>query len=63
LVPSIKSLRQSILDLSTRDDSVKENADKTYRFYEFINALSEVHFKTRLADKASPYLFFTLMND
>jgi len=59
---SFKSLRQDIRDLSTRDDSVRDNANKTFRFFELVNALTQVHFKTRLAHKTSPSLFVTAAN-
>lgn len=60
---SFKSLRQDIRDLSTRDDSIRENANKTFRFFELVNALTDVHFKTRLAPKISPALFVTVANN
>ena len=59
---SIGSLRPDLLNLSTRDDSVPENADKTYRFFEFISAVTDVHFKTQLAAKISPAVFVTVAN-
>lgn len=59
---SISSLRQDIMDLSTRDDSVRENANKTFRFFELITALTDIHFKARLAKKTSPSLFVTTEN-
>jgi len=62
LAASPKSLRQGIQDLSTRDDSVRENANKTFRFYELINALTDIHFKKRLMDKVYPPLFLTVTN-
>lgn len=61
-VTSVKELRSDILDLSTRDDSTRENANKTYRFYELISALTEVHFKSALASRTAPALFITVAN-
>ena len=58
-----RSIRQDIQELSTRDDGVKENANRTYRFFEFITAVTDVHFKARLATKASPHMFVTLANN
>lgn len=60
---SVKSLRKSILDLSTRDDSVPENASKTFRFFELITALTDVHLKAQLAAKTSQSLFVTVINN
>ena len=57
-----KSLRPEIQELSTRDDSDPANAGKTFRFYELLNAISEIHFKKRLAAKTSPPLFVTISN-
>jgi hypothetical protein len=59
---AVKSWRQDIIDLSTRDDSLPANASKTYRFYELITALTDVHFKTRLAQRTAPELFVTVAN-
>jgi hypothetical protein len=59
---SPKSLRQDIQDLSTRDDGVRENANKTFRIFELITALTDVHFKTRLAQRTSPEIFATVAN-
>ena len=58
-----RSIRPEIQELSTRDDGIRENANKTYRFFEFMTAVSDVHFKTRLAAKASPQMFVTLANN
>ena len=62
ITSSVKSLRPEIINLSTRDDSIRENANKTYRFFEFISALTEVHFKSQLASKLSPEIFVTVAN-
>lgn len=59
---SVRSIRSEILDLSTRDDSLRENANKTYRFFEFITSVTEVHFKSQLAAKLSPAIFVTIAN-
>ncbi len=59
---SVRSIRPEILDLSTRDDSLRENAKKTYRFFELITAVTEVHFKSQLAAKLSPAIFVTIAN-
>lgn len=58
-----RSIRQDIQELSTRDDGVKENANRTYRFFEFMTAVTDVHFKARLATKTSPQMFVTLANN
>jgi hypothetical protein len=60
---SVKSLRKSILEISTRDDSIPENAGKTFRFFELITALTDVHLKTQLAAKTSQSLFVTVINN
>jgi hypothetical protein len=57
-----KSIRQDIQDLSTRDDGMRENADKTFRFFELISAVTDVHFKARLAQRTSPQIFVTVAN-
>lgn len=62
LEASPKALRPEILELSTRDDRLPQNAGKTFRFYELVFALTNIHFKTRLADKASPTIFVTIDN-
>ena len=62
LTPSPKFIRQDIQDLSTRDDGERTNANKTFRFYELINALTDIHFKNRLMDKTYPPLFITVTN-
>lgn len=62
LLVSPKSLRPDIQDISTRDDSDPANAGRTFRFYELVNALTEIHFNKRLATKTSPPLFVTISN-
>lgn len=58
----VKDLRPDILALSTRDDRAQKDANRTYRFYEFMHALTNVHFKTQLAGKTSKSLFVTVKN-
>lgn len=58
----VSDLRPEILALSTRDDRNAADANKTYRFYEFMYALTNVHFKTQLAGKSSKSLFVTVQN-
>lgn len=53
---------QKIRGLSTQDDSVRENADRTYRFYEFISALATVHLQNKEAIKLPPPTFVLLTN-
>lgn len=59
---SVKDLQADILELSTRDDSRPINANKTYRFYEFMSSLSSIHFKAQLSAKVSRSLFVTVTN-
>jgi len=59
---SIKELRSDVRELSTRDDTTRESANKTYRFYELISALTDVHFRSNLAARTSPPLFVTVAN-
>lgn len=61
-VLSPRSLRPDIRDLSTRDDTDPANAGSTFRFYELLNAITEVHFNKRLAAATSPPLFVTIAN-
>jgi hypothetical protein len=58
----VKDLRPDILALSTRDDRAPKDANRTYRFYEFMHALTNMHFKTQLAAKTSRSLFVTVKN-
>jgi hypothetical protein len=62
LVPAIKELRPEIQQLSTRDDSNRADANKTFRFFELITALTDIHFKDHLARRISPAIFVTLDN-
>lgn len=62
LVPAIKELRPEIQHLSTRDDSNRADANKTFRFFELITALTDIHFKDHLARRISPAIFITVDN-
>lgn len=57
-----KELRPEFASLSTRDDRQVADANKTYRFFELMSSLSEVHFKSRLARSASSAIFVTIQN-
>jgi hypothetical protein len=59
----VSSVRDEIRQLSTWDDSLPQNANQTYRFYELVTAITNAHFKTVLAQENSPWLFVTVMND
>jgi len=60
---NVSSLREEIRQLSTWDDSLPQNANRTYRFYEFVMQITSVHFQTVLAQENSPWLFVTVMDD
>ena len=62
LVPSGQSLRNSIGELSTRDDRLEKNGGKTFRFFEFTASLADTHFKTHLAPRAAAAVFVTIEN-
>lgn len=62
LVPRIKDLRPEIQQLSTRDDSNTADANKTFRFFELITALTDIHFKDHLARRIAPAIFVTVDN-
>lgn len=59
---SIKSLRSNIRSLTTEDDSQPGDAEKTYRFFEFISALSTAHLKNKPTIRLPPPVFVTLKN-
>lgn len=59
---SSKALQTSIRARSTQDDSQRLDADKTYRFYEFISALATVHLQNKEAIKLPPPVFVALTN-
>lgn len=56
------ALQDKVRELSTRDDSVPENADKTFLFYELLHGLTDVHSKARLSSALSPTLFLMIAN-
>jgi len=60
---SVSSLRDEIRQLSTWDDSLPQNANQTYRFYEFVMQITNVHFQTVLAQENSPWIFVTVKNN
>jgi hypothetical protein len=62
LIASPKSLHPEIQEASTRDDRLSQNSEKTFRFFELIDSLTNVHFKTRLASKTSVAAFITIDN-
>jgi hypothetical protein len=62
IVPSQKSLRPDIEGLSTRDDRPEAAGGRTFRFLEFVAALADTHFKTRLAPRAATAVFVTVEN-
>jgi hypothetical protein len=59
---SSKSLQPIIRAISTEDDSQSGDADKTYRFYEFISALTTVHLQNKEAIQLPPPVFVALAN-
>jgi hypothetical protein len=59
---SAKSLRPTIRPLTTEDDSQPNDADKTYRFFEFISALSTIHLRNPGTVKLPPPAFVVLTN-
>jgi hypothetical protein len=61
-VPSQKSLRPEIEQLSTRDDRPESAGGRTFRFLEFVAALTDTHFKMRIVPRASPAVFVTIEN-
>lgn len=60
--PSVRNIRRDVREISTRDDGTLENASKTFRFFELVAALTDVHFKTWRAKRASPAVFITVAN-
>jgi len=58
----VAGLRPEIVERSTRDDSQPENASKTFRFYELVDALTRQHYRTRLAPKLASSFFVTIAN-
>ena len=57
-----EDLRPDVAELSTRDDRQPQDVAKTFRFSELISALMQIHFKSRLADKAGASIFVTIDN-
>jgi hypothetical protein len=60
ITPMFKSVRGSIADLSTRDDGNPQDANRTFRFYELITALTDVHFAAHIAPRTSSSAFVTV---
>jgi hypothetical protein len=59
---SPKDYRPEIRALSTYDDDDPTQAHKTFRFYDLITSLTQLHFSKRVAPKVSPPLFATIAN-
>lgn len=59
---SSKSLQSSIRERNTEDDSLPEEAGKTFRFYEFMSALSTAHLKNSGAVRLPLPVFLALTN-
>jgi hypothetical protein len=58
----IGGLRPEILERSTRDDSQPEHANRTFRFYEFVDSLARGHFRARVAPRLASSFFVTIDN-
>ncbi|HET6979825.1 MAG TPA: hypothetical protein VFI24_26065 [Pyrinomonadaceae bacterium] len=58
----VEEITPGIQKLSTDDDSLKKNANQTYRFAEMIKALLTVHVESQLANQLAPPLFLTISN-
>lgn len=59
---SNKALKPDVRARSTEDDSQPKDADKTYRFYEFISALTTIHLQNKETVKMPPPVFVALTN-
>jgi hypothetical protein len=59
---SAKTLKPEVRELSTLDDSRVSDTAKTYRFYEFISAITTVHLQNREAIRLPPPAFVMLTN-
>ncbi|HEV7681498.1 MAG TPA: hypothetical protein VGO68_05215 [Pyrinomonadaceae bacterium] len=59
---SSKGLKPNIRSLTTEDDSEAQDAEKTYRFFEFISALTTLHLKNQAAIRPPPPVFVVLKN-
>jgi hypothetical protein len=55
-------LRPDIRNISTQDDALIGEAGKTYRFYEFISALTAMHLQDKKATAAPPPVFIAVAN-
>lgn len=58
----VVEIDEGIIKDSTRDDSDKSNAGKTYRFQELITTLVEVHTKDVVGPRICPRFFLTVAN-
>ncbi len=58
----VKEPSDEVMNLSTRDDSTPETANRTYRFQELVLAVVDVHLKDRLLPRASPRVYLTVAN-
>lgn len=58
----VVDIDEGIVKDSTRDDSDRENASKTYRFQELITTLVEVHTKDVLGPRTCPRFYLTVAN-
>jgi hypothetical protein len=58
----VKEPSDEVVNLSTRDDSTPETANRTYRFQELVLAVIDVHLKDRLLPRASPRVYLTVAN-
>jgi hypothetical protein len=59
---SSKELKPNIRSLTTEDDSQTQDAEKTYRFFEFISALTTIHLQNEAAVRLPPPVFVILKN-
>lgn len=59
---SSSELKPNIRSLTTEDDSQPHDAEKTYRFFEFISALTTVHLQNEAAVRLPPPVFVILKN-
>lgn len=56
----IKEVAEKVTELSTRDDSTIESANKTYRFQELVLAILDTHLRERLEARSSSRLYLTI---
>lgn len=59
---SSKEVKPNIRSLTTEDDSQPQDAEKTYRFFEFVSALTTVHLQNQAAVRLPPPVFVILKN-